>query len=238
MTDGQKNTAIILAAGKGSRMGSRTPKQFMFFYGEPMVLRSLRVFNDSPAIDEIILVTDGDYIEYCRSLIDKKQIGKVTAVVPGGRERYESVLRGLEACDKEACRFVFIHDSARPYLTWDIIERAYEAVKEHPACAVGVPAKDTIKIVDPEGFVTETPVRDRTWIIQTPQVFSYELLCRAYERVGESAEGFEGITDDAMIVERSGLARVRLVRGSYANIKITTPEDLPVGACKEGVRLL
>ena len=222
---GEKNTAIILAAGKGSRMGSAIPKQFMFFYGEPMVVRSLRVFNESPVIDNIVLVTDEEHIAYCLDLIEEKHINKAAMVVPGGSERYESVYNGLMAC--EDCRYVFIHDCARPYLTGDIIDRAYEAVREHPACVVGMPAKDTIKIVDEDGFVTTTPPRDRTWIIQTPQVFEYDLLCRAYQKVRASENGFAGVTDDAMIVEKSGLAGVRLVRGSYANIKITTPEDLP-----------
>jgi len=226
MSEGnERNSAIILAAGKGSRMGSRIPKQFMFFYGEPMVLRSLRVFSQSPVIDDIILVTDEEHLEYCRDLIAEKQIEKVKAVVTGGAERYESVCNGLKACE-DRDGYVFIHDSARPYLTWDIIERAYEAVREHPACAVGMPAKDTIKMVDRDGLVTETLPRDRAWIIQTPQVFDYRLLCQAYEIVRNSADGFAGVTDDAMVVERSGLSRVKLVEGSYRNIKITTPEDL------------
>ncbi len=218
-----KNAAVILAAGKGSRMGGAVPKQFMPVDGEPMVVKSLRTFAACDCIDQIVLVTDAEHAGYCRELIEEKGIAKVEAVVEGGAERYDSVRNGLEAC--RDCRFVFIHDSARPYVTGNIIERAYEAVREHPACVVGVPSKDTVKIADPDGYVAETPARSRVWLIQTPQVFDYELLCRAYGCL-EAGSGFAGITDDASIVEKSGLCRVRLVEGAYGNIKITTPEDL------------
>ena len=218
-----KNTAIILAAGKGTRMGGDIPKQFLLLEGEPLVCRSLRTFDESPEIDEIILVTDGEHIGYCREEIVKKyRFGKAGKIIAGGRERYDSVLAGLNACTDCGC--VFIHDSARPYVTEDIIRRAAECAEKYGACAVGMPSKDTVKIADAEGFVESTPPRSRVWTIQTPQVFQYGLLMKAYAAVRE--KGMEGITDDAMVVERSGLARVRLVEGSYGNIKITTPEDL------------
>ena len=216
-----KNIAIILAAGKGKRMKTMKPKQFLSIGGEPMLTKSLQVFEKSPVIDEIIVVIDEKHKDECKRIV-KNSFHKVKSIVIGGRERYDSVYAGLKACKN--CRYVFIHDSARPYVDQDIINRAYEAVKEFPACAVGMPAKDTVKIVNKDGYVLQTPPRDRVWIIQTPQVFRYDLIREAYDIMAERS--MKGITDDAMVVEASGISRVRLVEGSYDNIKITTPDDL------------
>ena len=217
-------TAIVLAAGRGTRMGTDIPKQFLEIGGVPMIAVSLKVFEKSSVIDEILLVTSRDYMEYCREeIVEKYGFTKVRAVIEGGAERYDSVWNALLACPD--ADYVFIHDGARPFVTEEILERAYETVQEYGTAVVGMPSKDTVKIVDEEGFVADTPERSRVWTIQTPQVFSYKLIRRANELLRESG-GMKGVTDDAMIVERSGLARVRLVEGSYANIKITTPEDL------------
>lgn len=215
-----KNIAIILAAGKGKRMKTLKPKQFLSIGGEPMINKSLQVFEKSDIIDEIIIVIDDKHKDECKKLV--KNYHKVKTLVIGGKERYDSVYAGLKACKN--CRYVFIHDSARPYVTEDILKRAYEAVKEFPACAVGMPAKDTVKVVNKDGFVLQTPPRDRVWVIQTPQVFRYDLVREAYDVMSERS--MKGITDDAMVVEASGLSRVKLVEGSYENIKITTPDDL------------
>ena len=218
----RKNTAIILAGGKGLRVGGDVPKQFLISDGEPMVMRSLRVFEASEVIDSIILVVDEAHLDFGREMVRANGLNKVEAVVPGGKERYDSVYNGLLACS--ATTYVFIHDSARPFITEEVIVRTYEAVRECRACVAAVPAKDTIKIADESGFVEVTPPRGRIWIVQTPQVFDYDLLMEAYSIV--KSQGMTGITDDAMIMERSGLARVRLVMGDYANVKVTTPEDL------------
>ena len=217
-------TAIVLAAGRGTRMGTDIPKQFLEIGGVPMIAASLKVFEASDVIDEILLVTSRDYMDYCREeIVEKYGFRKVKAVIEGGAERYDSVWNALLACPETD--YVFIHDGARPYVTEEILLRAFEAVKEYGTAVVGMPSKDTVKIADEEGFVQDTPERSRVWTIQTPQAFSYKLIRRANELLRENG-GMRGVTDDAMIVERSGLARVRLVEGSYANIKITTPEDL------------
>ena len=217
-------TAIVLAAGRGTRMGTDIPKQFLEIGGVPMIAVSLKVFEESSVIDEILLVTSRDYMDYCREeIVEKYGFRKVKAVIEGGAERYDSVWNALLACPETD--YVFIHDGARPYVTEEILLRAFETVKEYGTAVVGMPSKDTVKIADEEGFVQDTPERSRVWTIQTPQAFSYKLIRRANELLRESG-GMRGVTDDAMIVERSGLARVRLVEGSYANIKITTPEDL------------
>ena len=225
----RKNTAIILAGGKGLRVGGDVPKQYLVTDGEPMVMRSLRVFEASEVIDSIVLVVDEAHLDFGREMVRVSGLKKVEAVVPGGKERYDSVYNGLLACAGESApqrrpAYVFIHDSARPFITGEVIARTYEAVRVCRACVAAVPAKDTIKIADESGLVEATPPRDRVWIVQTPQVFDYELLMEAYSIV--KAQGMAGITDDAMIMERSGLSRVRLVMGDYANVKVTTPEDL------------
>lgn len=217
-------TAIVLAAGSGRRMKSDVPKQFMRYKGRPLAASSLAAFQDSPEIDEIILVTSEAYISYCRTeIVEKYGFSKVTHIVPGGKERYDSVWQALLAC--EGTDYVMIHDSARPFVTGEIIARAAENVKKYGTAVAGVPSKDTIKIANAEGFVETTPDRRHCWCIQTPQAFAYPLIRRANEELRDSGR-MDGITDDAMIVERSGLAPVRLFMGSYENIKITTPDDL------------
>lgn len=216
-------TAIILAAGRGRRMGGSVPKQFLEIQGMPILVRTLRVFSESPEIDEILLVTSADYISYCREEIVKKwKIQKVRAVIEGGKERWNSVWNALLLCENSD--YVMIQDGARPFVTEDILKRTDEAMRKYGACAVGMPSKDTIKICDEEGFAVSTPERKYTWTIQTPQAFSCSIIRRANEIMQK--RGMEGVTDDAMIVEASGIAKVKLVEGSYGNIKITTPEDL------------
>ncbi len=146
------------------------------------------------------------------------------AVIAGGRERYDSVYAGLCAC--EDSDYVFIHDGARPFLTEDMIRRGKEAVLASGACVIGMPSKDTIKIADENGMVASTPSRSLVWNIQTPQIFSYDAIREAYERARQ--QNMADITDDAMVMERFGNMKIKLVEGSYENIKITTPEDILV----------
>lgn len=221
----KKNTAIILAAGKGTRMGSEIPKQFLHIHDKPVLYYSLRAFQDHEGIDEIVLVMSNEYKEYCeREILQKYNIDKVAAVVEGGAERYDSVMAGLKACAD--CDYVFIHDGARPCIAKDIIDRCILSAWEHDACVVGVPSKDTIKIADENGFVSSTPDRSCVWNVQTPQGFSYELICRAYEAQGKA--GMTGVTDDAMVVELQNMAKIHMIKGSYENIKVTTPEDIKI----------
>lgn len=148
----------------------------------------------------------------------------------GGEERYHSVYQGIQAI--EGGGYVWIHDGARPFLTSEILKRIKENIEKFPACIVAVPAKDTVKITDEKGFAKETPNRNRVWLIQTPQVFSYELIKSAYEKLmekeRETKESGVVITDDAMVVETFTDQKVKIVDGSYKNIKITTPEDLKI----------
>lgn len=219
------NAAIIVAAGTGSRMNSATPKQFLPLDNEMVLTKTVRVFEESPEIQEIILVVSPEWADFVKQeIVLKENFRKVKKIVNGGAERYDSVYAGLLVCPE--ADNVFIHDGARPYITEAVIKRCAEAVDLYQAAAVGMPSKDTVKIADENGFVASTPDRKRVWSIQTPQAFSYAIIRAAYELIRDT--DMRGITDDAMVVEATGLARVKLVEGSYANIKITTPEDLKI----------
>ncbi len=222
----EKCTAIVVAAGQGTRMGMQTQKQFIDLgEGRPILYYPLACFQASAIIDEIILVTSPEGVDFCRSeIVERYHMDKVTRIIPGGKERRDSVNEGLRACADTD--YVFIHDGARPFVTEEILERAMGAVRRHKACAVGVPAKDTVKLLDEEGFVDGTPDREKTWLVQTPQCFAYPLICRAHEKMREMPSKM--VTDDAMAVEASGLAKVKMVMGAYTNLKITTPEDLEI----------
>ena len=221
----EKVTAIVLAAGAGKRMHSAVRKQYMLLCGKPVLYYSLRAFQDCPFIDDIILVTGQEEIDYCQEqFVEQYGFTKVRAVVAGGKERYHSVYEGLKACQDTA--YVFIHDGARPLVDQATLERACAAVRECDACVVGMPSKDTIKIADENGNISSTPNRALVWTVQTPQVFSYPLVRKAYDMQMQQENAL--ITDDAMVVENMLGVKIRLVEGSYENLKITTPEDIPV----------
>lgn len=278
-------TAIVLAAGRGRRMGSNIQKQYMLLAGRPLICHTLRAFERSP-VDDIILVCGSGEEEYCRrEIVDAYDFTKVRAVIPGGAERYDSVYAGLKAAT--GCDYVLIHDGARPCVTDEIIRAAIDGARQYEACEIAVPVKDTIKVADADEFAVETPPRSSLWAMQTPQAFAYPLVYEAYRRFLEpgadrdGGELFSGnaassdnavssgstalsgnaadavtapdnsvsdvgsgnlaggasaaptsrtsaITDDAMVVEQFMGRRARLIRGSYENIKVTTPEDLAV----------
>ena len=217
-------TAIVLAGGQGKRMGTAVQKQYIELCGKPVLYYALHTFQNSGVIDEIILVVGEGQEEYCRQNIVKKYgFTKVSKVVVGGTERYYSVWNGLQEVSEG---YVFIHDGARPFVSGEMIARAYEEVQKYGACVVGMPVKDTIKIADEDGFSRETPNRKDVWMIQTPQVFETGLVKEAYEALLHEKE--ISATDDATAVEQMLGRKVKLVVGSYENIKITTPEDLKI----------
>ncbi len=256
-----KCIAVVLAAGAGKRMQSNVAKQYLLLEGKPVLWYALHVFEESKIIDEVILVVGKGEIPYCQEeIVDKYGFKKVADVIEGGAERFLSVweamkwIRGKEAAmAKMAVRdgqhmaeksgtkdtqrsdvagIIFIHDGARPFVTEEILQAAYDAASEHGACVTGMPVKDTIKISDPKGFAVQTPNRKTIWQVQTPQVFDAELIIEAYSELIDGLEqikeaGIE-ITDDAMVVEIMKGKAVKLVKGSYENIKITTPEDMKI----------
>lgn len=223
-----KITAIVLAAGSGSRMKSKTKKQFMEIKGKPVIWYSLFEFEKS-RVDEIILVTGKEDIDYCKKeIVEKYNLKKIKNVVAGGSERYESVYNGLK---EVTGNIVLIHDGARPLINNGIIERSIEGTIKSDACVVGVPVKDTIKRANKEGYIIDTPNRSELWITQTPQSFKTDLVKMAYKKMKEELEKGNttlNITDDAMVVEEFTTNQVRFVQGDYKNIKVTTPEDIDI----------
>ena len=223
-----KITAIVLAAGSGSRIKNKTKKQFMEIKGKPVIWYSLFEFEKS-RVDEIILVTGKEDIDYCKKeIVEKYNLKKIKNVVAGGSERYESVYNGLK---EVTGNIVLIHDGARPLINNEIIERSIEGTIKSDACVVGVPVKDTIKRADKEGYIIDTPNRSELWITQTPQSFKTDLVKMAYKKMKEELEKGNttlNITDDAMVVEEFTTNQVRFVQGDYKNIKVTTPEDIDI----------
>ncbi len=222
--------AIVLSAGRGMRMKSHIPKQYLMIHGKPVLFYALSAFEKS-MMKEIVLVTGAEDISWCRKeIVEKYGFTKIKAVIPGGKERYHSVFCGLEELNREKNPpdYVMIHDGARPFVDQETILRCAGAVEEFQACVAGMPVKDTIKIADDTLFAGETPPRNRVWQIQTPQVFRFSLIYQAYQELIQCEK--EGktvsVTDDAMVLETICHQKVRLVEGSYENIKITTPEDL------------
>ncbi len=216
-------SAVVLAGGSGRRMGGDRKKQYMLIDGREVIYYPLLAFEESD-IDEVVLVVsegDEDYVK--NDIVDRYGFKKVSCIVPGGAERYDSVRNGIKAAEGE---YVLIHDGARAFITPEIINNTISEVTKYGACVVGMPSKDTIKISDAEGFVSQTPNRSSLWSIQTPQAFIKNELIASYDKLDNTPGGFDGITDDAMIMERAGGRRVKLVEGSYDNIKITTPEDM------------
>lgn len=223
-----KNTAIVLAGGSGSRMKSSVKKQYLMMQEKPVLCHSLEVFQNCSRIDEIVLVCGKGEVEQCRTgIVESYGFTKVVHIVEGGKERYHSVYEGLKVITD--CNYVLIHDGARPFVDEGILDRVLNALPEYHACVVGMPVKDTIKMSNTEGFVDRTLPRELLWTIQTPQSFDYALIRDAYDQLHkkEQAGTLEiKITDDAMVAEYILQTPVKLVEGSYDNIKITTPEDL------------
>ena len=229
---GKHCTAIVLAAGQGRRMGGNVSKQYLELAGKPIIYYTLEAFQNSPLIDSIVLVTGSEQMAWCKEeLVHKYNLTKVDTITTGGSERYISVWNGLQVIEDDMTQadregIVFIHDGVRPFIDEGILSRTMEAAYLYGACVAAMPVKETIKIADENGFVESTPARNRVWGIQTPQVFDFRLAYGAYQAAMES--GRTDMTDDAMIVESFTDVKVKLVEGSYENIKITTPEDLEI----------
>ena len=225
--------AVILAAGKGKRMNSDIPKQYMDVCGKPILYYTLKAFQDCPEVDSIILVTGEGEQERCREeYVEGYRFEKIENIIAGGRERFDSVYRGLEEVGKfygsrmtSDRIYVMIHDGARPLTDNQIIHNNLRKAREKGSAVTGMPVKDTIRICSPDGTSINTPDRRTIWQVQTPQTFRFSLIFQAYQKMMDSGE-VDGITDDGMVMERFGGSSVSMVEGSYRNIKITSPEDL------------
>jgi 2-C-methyl-D-erythritol 4-phosphate cytidylyltransferase len=219
-----KSIVLIPAAGMGKRMGASINKQYLHLDGIPIVAHTISVFEQSPQIDAIFLVIPAEEIPYCREyIIEKCGFKKVATIIPGGKERQDSVMNGLNAMRNHVADddIVLIHDGVRPLITEDLLCKSIAAARLHDGALVAVPVKDTVKTVA-DGIVTGTPRRETLWQAQTPQSFRFKTIFNAH--IAAKAEGFYG-TDDSSLVERNG-GKVHIVPGDYRNIKITTPVDL------------
>ena len=211
--------AVIVAAGSASRMGG-IDKVMAPLDGEPMIVRTVRAFQNCDAITSIVIVTREDLIRPISELC--REMDKVTAVVAGGSSRQESVHLGLNALPK-GTKLAAVHDGARPLISWQVIDRVVRAANTYGAAAPAIPVKDTIKVVS-GGLVQETPDRARLQAVQTPQVFDFDLLRGALKKA--EADG-ASVTDDCSAVERTGM-KIKIVEGDERNLKVTTPMDLKI----------
>lgn len=218
------NGVIIVAAGTGSRMNKDINKQFIKLNNKEIIVHTIDKFYNNNSIDDIVVVIKESEEEYFINNVIKKYGFDNIKITYGGNERQDSVYNGIKELDKN-CDVVIVHDGARPFVTDDIIKNSIEEAKKHNAVVVGVKVKDTIKIVGEDGNIIDTPNRSYLWSVQTPQVFKYEVITKAYE---DAYNGNYYGTDDAMLVERIGY-NVKMIEGSYDNIKITTQEDLKFG---------
>ena len=217
-----KYTFIVAAAGVGKRMGLGYPKQFLEWEGKPIFIHTLEKINSNKLVTDIVVVTNSDYIEEVERYCREYSIHKAARIVAGGRERQDSIYNAIQECRDSD--LIGVQDGVRPFVDSRFIEDAYEELTEGnlDGVVVGVPVKDTIKVVDENGIISSTPVRSSLVAAQTPQVFKGEVLVKAYEKATE--DRWTG-TDDSSLVEYIG-GRVKIIEGSYGNIKITTVEDL------------
>jgi len=212
---------VIPAAGKGVRLGSRIPKQFLPLKGKTVLERTIALFESLPAVSEIVVVAPVGYVKKARSLVLRSGFRKVSGVVRGGKRRQDSVWNGVHAF-RSVPDIVLVHDAVRPCVTKAVVNEVIRESIRHGAAVVGVRVIDTIKVEGKKGFYSATLDRSRLWAVQTPQGFSYSLLKKAHRMAQRT--GFAG-TDEASLVERLKVP-VRIVEGDYRNIKITTKEDL------------
>jgi len=216
-------TAIIVAAGKGTRMKGNLPKQYVMLGDRPILAHTISVFEKSGIIDSILLVIPENDFDFCkRNVLVFTEKPENIKLVAGGKERQESVYNGLQAAAGSS--IVLIHDGVRPFVTIRQIRDCVHSVEETGACILAIPATDTIKQADLSGCIEKTMDRNTLWLAQTPQGFKYDLILDAHEMALK--DGFLG-TDDAQLVEFLG-EKVKIVSGSKQNIKITTPEDMAV----------
>jgi 2-C-methyl-D-erythritol 4-phosphate cytidylyltransferase len=223
-------SAIIVAAGKGTRMNDRTRKQYLDLAGRPILAYSVMAFDACNLIDKVYLVIPEEDIEYCRSrIIPLLDLKNRLELIPGGEKRQSSVYNALQAMDKKT-DIVVVHDGVRPFIHPEKLESCILCAREFGACILAIPADDTIKYEGRSGIIKKTLERDNIWLAQTPQAFKYELIKKAHETARH--DGYIG-SDDSMLVERLGID-VRIINGSKDNIKVTVPEDLFVARAMLG----
>lgn len=218
------NAVVIVAAGTGSRMNAGINKQFIKLKNKEIIAYTIEAFYNNENIDDIVVVIKEEEESYFVENILAKYNLQNIKLAYGGKERQDSVYNGLKKLNED-CDVVLVHDGARPFVNDEIINKSIEESKKHKAIVIGVKVKDTIKVVDDNNTIIDTPNRNTLWAVQTPQAFDYKLLIKAYKSAYNN--NYYG-TDDAMLVENIGY-NIKIIEGTYENIKVTTPEDLSFG---------
>jgi 2-C-methyl-D-erythritol 4-phosphate cytidylyltransferase len=222
-----KAAAIIAAAGLGRRMQQDTPKTYLQLAGKPILIHTLEIFEKVPEVQEVLVVVHPEDLEFCQEeIIDPYPLKKVLRLVPGGKERQDSVYHALKVLKKEAADLdvILVHDGVRPLVDPDQVRKVVAAARRHGGAILGIPCQDTLKRVNSKGVVVDTVDRQELWQVQTPQAFQAALLWRAYQEAME--RGFYA-TDEAALVEALG-ETVVVVPSTCLNLKITTPDDLKI----------
>lgn len=214
-------TALIPSAGLGKRMGVERPKQFLIINGLPILVYTLKVFESAPEVDEVNLIIHKGEEDHCQKIIEEYNLKKVLKIVFGGKTRQESVYNGLKEVNSET-DIVVVHDAVRPFVTSDMIKKSIKAAGYSGGAVVAIPVRDTLKYVLEKCNIERSINRSNLWLAQTPQAFKLEIIKEGYHKA--YLDNFLG-TDDASLVERLGY-KVKVIEGSYANIKITAPEDI------------
>ena len=218
-------TAIIVAAGKSERMGAGTDKAFLNLGPKPVVAWSLLAFERCGDVDQIVLVVRKDQLIAAKALSRMFGISKLRSIVPGGKERQDSVLAGMKEMDSDT-RIVVVHDGARPCVTPETISEVVKVARRSGACVVGRRIFDTVKYVEKGTTITRTEDRTKLWAVQTPQAFQTSIIRRAYAELAKSGAS---VTDDASAVEAIG-EPVKIYESNQPNLKITTVDDLQMAA--------
>ena len=216
--DSMKVVCIVPAAGRGKRLGSRGEKAFVMLAGKPLLSHTLGVLQRCSFIDEIIVVVSRNRLKACAKLVRKYRFSKVCSIVRGGKRRFNSVKNGL--LKARNADFILIHDGVRPFIDQKLLKKVFVGAKRFGAALPAVPSRQTLKLIGKRSFIAKTPKRKSLWEAQTPQVFKKDLIVKAYKKTKDKT-----VTDDSSLVEKAN-HRVKIIKGSYKNIKITTPEDL------------
>jgi 2-C-methyl-D-erythritol 4-phosphate cytidylyltransferase len=222
MSKKEKVGVIIPAGGLGKRFGAKKPKQLVEISGVPILQQTLQKFQTCPAVDFIVLSSHPKYIKDVENIIKRNKFTKIISVVSGGQQRQDSVWNAVREIVKYQPDIILIHDAVRPFVSGKLILKIIQAAKKYEAAVPALPSKDTIKISDGKGFLINTPKRKNLFTVQTPQGFKTKVIIEAFQKA--YADKFYG-TDDSSLVERLG-KKVKIVKGEYRNIKITTKEDI------------
>jgi 2-C-methyl-D-erythritol 4-phosphate cytidylyltransferase len=220
----RKIKALILASGSGNRINKEIPKQFLELSGYPLIIHTLKRFEKSSNIDELIIVTLSDYIDKAWEFANRYRLTKVKKIISGGKTRQESSKNGIDACGDDT-KFVLIHDAVRPFITNNLLNKLIKALNEYEAVVPVIPSTDTIIETDRKGFINNIPNRSMLWRVQTPQAFSYDLIKEAHAKALK--DGIKNSTDDSSLVLRIGHP-VYTIKGDEKNIKITYPMDFNI----------